>query len=105
MLFFPGQHLSIDSHVELGRRFGPLEAHPNLKNPFTEHPELFELAASAGGIADEWHTDLTFLQSPSMMSVLQMLTCPDTGGDTMWTNLNMAYDELSPPMRDLLDGP
>ncbi|MFB3105018.1 MAG: TauD/TfdA dioxygenase family protein, partial [Pseudomonadales bacterium] len=59
VLFFPAQTLTIDQHVEFGRRFGPLEGHPNLKNPFTEHDELFELAASHGGVADEWHTDLT----------------------------------------------
>ena len=54
VLFFPKQSLSVDEHVEFGRRFGPLEGHPNLKNPFTEHSELFELAASHGGVADEF---------------------------------------------------
>ncbi len=104
VLFFPGQTLTIAEHVAFGRHFGPLEAHPNLKNPFTEHPELFELAASQGGIADEWHTDLTFLASPSVMSILRMVKCPALGGDTMWTNLCAAYDELSPALRELCDG-
>ena len=53
VLFFPEQHLSVDDHVAFGRHFGVLEGHPNLKNPFTDHPELFELAASQGGVADE----------------------------------------------------
>ena len=94
VLFFPGQALSVEQHVALGRHFGPLEGHPNLKNPFTDHPELFELAASAGGIADEWHTDLTFLPEPSLMSVLHMVKCPPTGGDTLWTSLVAAYNSL-----------
>ena len=46
VLFFPEQPLSIEQHVALGRLFGPLEAHPHLKNPYTQHPELFELAAT-----------------------------------------------------------
>ena len=104
VLFFPAQALTQEQHVALGRHFGPLEAHPNLKNPFTKHPELFELAASHGGIADEWHTDLTFLASPSQMSILRMLKCPAVGGDTMFTNLCAAYDALSPPLRELCDG-
>ena len=58
--------------MALGHLFGPLENHPNLKNPFTQHPYLFELAASHGGIADEWHTDLTFLPSPSVMSMVTL---------------------------------
>jgi taurine dioxygenase len=104
VLFFPGQFLTLDQHVAIGGALGPLEAHPNLRNPFTEHPEIFELAASAGGIADEWHTDLTFLEQPSVCSVLHMVRCPTVGGDTMWTNLELAYEELSAPMRELCDG-
>jgi taurine dioxygenase len=104
VLFFPDQPLSIDEHVALGRRFGPLEGHPNLKNPYTQHPELFELAASHGGVADEWHTDLTFRDQPALMSILKMVKCPPHGGDTMWSNLCQAYDELSPPMQALCDG-
>ena len=30
VLFFPGQRLTEESHIELGRKFGDLEAHPNL---------------------------------------------------------------------------
>ena len=104
VLFFPGQFLTIEQHVAFGRHFGPLDRHPHLKNPFTEHPEVFELAASAGGVADEWHTDLTFLAEPSLCSILNMVRCPPVGGDTMWTNLERAYDELSAPLRDLCDG-
>lgn len=104
VLFFPDQTISVDQHVELGRQFGPLEGHPNLPNPFTAHNELFELAASHGGVADEWHTDITFRAEPALMSVLHMVKCPDTGGDTMWTSLYRAYDELSPPMQELCIG-
>ena len=104
VLFFPGQALAVDEHVAFGRHFGRLEGHPNLKNPYTEHPELFELAASAGGIADEWHTDLTFLPEPSLMSILHMVKCPSTGGDTMWTSLIAAFDALSPPMQEMCEG-
>ena len=83
VLFFPGQSITVDQHVELGSHFGVIESHPNLKNPYTEHDKVFELAASKGGIADEWHTDLTFMEEPSIMSVLHMVTCPEVGGDTM----------------------
>ena len=96
--------MAVGDHVAFAARFGPLEAHPNLKNSALDHPEIFELRASAGGIADEWHTDLTFMESPSVMSVLNMVTCPEVGGDTMWTNLCLAYEALSPPIQELCDG-
>jgi taurine dioxygenase len=104
VLFFPEQNPTVDEHVALGRRFGRLEGHPNLKNPFTQHPELFELVASQGGVADEWHTDITFRSDPAVMSILHMLKCPATGGDTLWSSLYAAYDELSEPMKELCEG-
>ena len=104
VLFFPGQHLDVEAHVAFGRRFGPLEAHPNLKNPFTQHPELFELAATHGGVADEWHTDLTFRPDPALLSVLQLKKAPALGGDTLWSSLYSAFEELSAPMRELCEG-
>lgn len=104
VLFFPEQEISVDEHVAFGEQFGPVEAHPNLKNPFTQHPKIFELAATQGGIADEWHTDITFEDEPSVLSVLHMVKCPPTGGDTMWTSLYAAYDELSTPMQEMCEG-
>ncbi|MFW6094042.1 MAG: TauD/TfdA dioxygenase family protein [Pseudomonadota bacterium] len=104
VLFFPDQHLDVDAHVDFGRRFGPLEAHPHLKNPYTQHPELFELAASHGGVADEWHTDLTFRPDPALLSILQLRKAPAVGGDTMWTSLYAAYDALSTPMKAFCEG-
>ena len=105
VLVFPDQHLGVEDHVALGEKFGALEgAHPNLRNPELDHPNVFELKASHGGIADEWHTDLTFTEAPPLMSILNMVVCPETGGDTMWTNLIAAYNDLSEPMQEMLDG-
>ena len=104
VLFFPDQFLDIDAHVALGEHFGTLDAHPNLENPFTQHPQVFELAASHGGVADEWHSDLSFSTEPSVMSILNMIECPEVGGDTLWANTTAAYAALSEPLRDLCAG-
>lgn len=104
VLFFPQQKLTLDEHVALGRLFGPLENHPNLDNPFTQHPEVFELAASHGGLADEWHSDISFQKQPSVMSILNMVTCPPVGGDTLWASASAAFDALSEPLQDLCLG-
>lgn len=105
VLFFPDQHLTPDAHIAFGRLFGRLEGHPNLATD-PERPEFFELRATdgAGGIADEWHSDLTFQDEPSIYSILHMRKCPAVGGDTMWANMYRAYDALSQPMKDLCEG-
>ena len=105
VLFFPGQHMSQDDHVAFGKPFGPLEGHPNLsERNISKHPEIFQLVGSQGGIADEWHTDLTFQDRPALMSILNMVQCPETGGDTMWTNLCAAFEALSPPLQEMCEG-
>lgn len=105
VLLFPDQRLSPDEHVALGQKFGELEgAHPNLAKPGMPSPHIFELKATEGGIADEWHTDLTFTEHPPLMSILNMVACPEAGGDTMWTDLIAAYNDLSEPMQEMLDG-
>jgi taurine dioxygenase len=104
VLFFPDQHPTPEEHVAFGRRFGKLEGHPHLRNPFSEQSEIFELAASRGGVADEWHSDLTFQAQPSVLAILHMVRCPAVGGDTMWANMYRAYEELSAPLRELCDG-
>lgn len=104
VLLFPGQDITLEGHVALGRQFGELEINPNLPGPEGAPPEVVELRASFGGIADEWHTDVTFLPQPSVMSILRYVTGPPLGGDTMWSNQCLAFSELSEPMQELLCG-
>jgi taurine dioxygenase len=104
VIFLPDQSPSPEAHIAFGRHFGHLEGHPNLSSESNLPPEIFELKATTGGVADEWHTDLTFQEKPALMSILHMVTCPETGGDTMWTSLYAAYNELSDPMKSLCEG-
>ena len=105
VLFFPGQRLSPDQHIAFGRHFGELEAHPHLRYE-SERPEFFELRATdgSGAVADEWHSDLSCTGRPSKLAILHARVVPEVGGDTMWANACKAYDELSPPLRELCDG-
>ncbi len=103
VLFFPNQHLTPEAHIAFGRHFGKLEGHPNVTGS-SKLAELFELRASRGAVADEWHSDLTCQPQPSVLAILNMITCPSVGGDTLWANMYKAYDELSPPLQDLCEG-
>ena len=104
VIFMPGQSPSPALHVEFGKRFSSLEGHPNLSSDDKLPREIFELKASKGGIADEWHTDLTFRSSPAIMSIMHIVKCPEVGGDTLWSSTYAAYDQLSSPMKDLCEG-
>jgi taurine dioxygenase len=104
VVFLPGQHLSPDAHRQLGGRFGELEVHPYISKLDEDHPEICVLNSDQGFIADVWHTDVTFAESPPQFSILNMREVPATGGDTMWTNQGLVYASLSEPIKQLLLG-
>jgi len=106
LLVFPGQHLDTARQVAFARRFGPLHVHPYVV-PLDGHPEVIEVVKEAGdrGIfGGTWHSDLTYLEKPMMGAVLHALEVPAAGGDTLFANMYLAYESLSPGLRRLLDG-
>ena len=57
----------------------------------------------APSIESRWHTDVTFVPNPPMGSILRGMVVPTYGGDTQWTNLVVAYEQLSAPLQRLCD--
>lgn len=104
VVFLPDQHLSPDAHRDLGRRFGEIEIHPFIAKLDEAHPEIVLLESDRGMIADVWHTDVTFSDSPPKFSILNVLKAPPVGGDTMWSNQHLVFESLSAPMQELLLG-
>jgi taurine dioxygenase len=105
VIFIVGQHrLTPAAHVAFGARFGELELHPYLPR-LDGQPEIVIIDSERGGKVDVWHTDMTFHQSPPIASILHLVAPPSGGGgDTMWTNQYLAYEQLSPPLRELIEG-
>lgn len=104
VLFFPDQHLDPEAHIEFATRWGQPEIHPFIPKLDDDHPEIVVLRAENGFVADVWHTDCTFESSPPPCSVLNAHVVPDCGGDTMWSNMYLAYERLAEPMKAMLDG-
>lgn len=104
VLFFRGQDLSIAGQASFAGRFGELEVRPMTEKLDDDHPEVTLLHSERGGRADVWHTDFTYSREPMLGAVLRYIEGPQYGGDTMWASLSAAYDALSVPMKELLDG-
>jgi alpha-ketoglutarate-dependent taurine dioxygenase len=104
VLFFPDQRLDPDQQAAFGRQFGELtEAHPILPALDAEHPEVLPIDSRLDK-ASFWHSDVTFMSTPPMGSILHAVVLPEVGGDTLWVSLQAAYDALSAPIRELCDG-
>src|SRR4051812_15665006 len=105
VIFFEDQHITPVQHRDFAARFGALHTHP-LYPGVPEAPELFVLDNHAGNPTDNdaWHTDVTFIETPPMASILYAKLLPPSGGDTLWSNMRAAYEGLSPAMREFLSG-
>jgi taurine dioxygenase len=106
VIFFRDQYLTPDEHKNFGRRFGTLNIHPQYV-PLEEHPEVLPVLKEPDetkNIGDVWHTDVSFLEQPSMGSILYAHEVPKAGGDTMFANQYLAYESLSEGMKEMLDG-
>jgi taurine dioxygenase len=103
VIFFEDQHLSPVQHRDFAARFGPLHTHP-LYPGVPEAPELFILDNHKDNPTDNdsWHTDVTFIETPPMASILYARHLPPSGGDTIWSNMKAAYEALSPAFREFL---
>ena len=104
VIFFRGQELDANGQVDFARRFGEVTtAHPTVPS-LPEHPEVLDLDYSRTvARANNWHTDVTFVDRPPLGSVLRALVIPPTGGDTIWANSVTAYQDLPEHLRNLAD--
>jgi len=104
VLFFRDQHISVEEHVGFARRFGELEVHPFTPNK-ASHPEVIELHNDREHPPriNIWHSDVTWRQAPSLGSILRARTLPEVGGDTLFANMEAAYEALDEATRAQID--
>ncbi|WP_322044831.1 TauD/TfdA dioxygenase family protein [Paraburkholderia sp. J67] len=97
VLFLRQQTLSRAEHVAFAERFGKLEDHP-VAGSHPDHPGLVQIYKTPEQPNDRyenaWHTDATWRAAPPMGAVLRCVECPPVGGDTMWANMALAYENL-----------
>jgi alpha-ketoglutarate-dependent taurine dioxygenase len=101
VVFLRDQRLDYASEVRFAERFGPLTlGHPTITSP-PDQPFLEAIDSKLGGPANQWHTDVTFVDRPPAFTFLHGVIIPPVGGDTIWANTVAAYDSLPPELRDL----
>ncbi len=105
VIFFEGQDATPGQQRDFAARFGELHVHP-LYDRNAEHPEIMVIDNHVDNPTDNnfWHTDVTFIETPPMGSILAARQLPPVGGDTMWSSTTAAYRALSEPMKRFLEG-
>ena len=106
VIFLRDQDMSMDAYLAFAEAFGAPAQYPMLPG-IPGYPMITQIAKlehernNFGGI---WHADTTYLECPPMGSMLYALEVPPYGGDTMFANQYLAYETLSEPLRNFLDG-
>lgn len=91
VIFFRDQHLTEDEQVAFGRRFGDLDAFPF--GPAGANPYILEIrhGKDSPGTENGWHTDVTWMEQPSLGSIAQCVVVPPIGGDTLFSDSYACY--------------
>lgn len=106
VIFFRDQTMTPQDLATLARKFGPLNIHPYVQ-PLPDAPEVFAIIKEPDDrhhFGSGWHTDLSYTEKPALATMLYGVEVPPHGGDTMFANMQRAYEALSPEMKRTVEG-
>jgi len=118
VVFFRDQHLDREQHTAFARHFGPIYTPPYASaKPIDGAPGLHRISAAEfqkhekdyraefkGEIQEFYHTDTSWRLVPSWGAVLRAVDLPPVGGDTIWVDAGLAYQQLPEEVKQRLDG-
>ncbi|WP_313385314.1 taurine dioxygenase [Pantoea sp.] len=105
VLFLRDQQLTPHQQRALAARFGDLHIHPVYPHADgVEEIIVLDTHRDNPPDNDNWHTDVTFIDTPPAVAILASKLLPESGGDTLWASGIAAYETLSAPIKTLLDG-
>jgi taurine dioxygenase len=105
VLFFRDQALAPAEFMAFARCIGKPIEYPFVKGieGFPEIIEVKKLEHEKINFGGLWHSDTAYLEQPPMASMLIAREVPPHGGDTLFANMYLAYETLSPGMKAVLE--
>ena len=113
LLLFRDQSVDEDKHRNLARLFGPLENLTDAGPDEAPPRPMVSNVASDGTLAGEsdlqllnlqsnfiWHTDSTFLATPSISNILISYLVPSAGGETEFVSTRVGWQRMPEALRD-----
>lgn len=97
------QPMTLEQHIEFGRRLGPLHVHPAYADK--EHPEALRIHTDENSrftAGESWHSDVSCELEPPAVSILRIEVTPSCGGDTAYASMYRAFETLSDTMQEIL---
>ena len=106
VLFFRDQPLAPAQFMAFAQQFGEPVEYPMVKGleGFPNIIEVKKLEHERSAFGAIWHSDTVYLERPPMASMLVAREVPPIGGDTLFANMYLAWESLSPGLQQLLAG-
>lgn len=98
--------LSPTALLAFAKSWGDVHFYPYMTG-LSERPEVFEIVTAPDArrvFGNRWHSDQMYDPHPVKATVLYACELPPVGGDTIFSNLELAYDALSDRMKAMLAG-
>jgi taurine dioxygenase len=105
--------LTPEMHIDFAKSFAPADD-ANFVSFYghDKHSQIVVLSnetqdgkpSETRDIGWNWHADLTYTLRPSSGAVLHAQAVPEVGGDTLFTNMRLAYERLSPAYQRMIEG-
>ena len=102
VIFFRDQNITAEEQLTLGRHFGPLEKHVYVKGR-EDYPEIVRIVKKPNEKnqwGENWHSDVSYNVKPTKAVILRSIKIPPVGGDTMFANMELAWETLDEKIKD-----
>ncbi len=105
VIFFREQNMSPEEQINLAKLFGPVEEHAYVKG-LEGYPEITRLIKDAeekNQWGEGWHSDVSYNETPTKAVVLKSIKIPPVGGDTVFSNMELAWETLDEELKKIVE--
>ena len=101
-IFFRDQKITEEEHMALAEKFGPLETHAYVKglDKFPEIVRIIKTEDEKNQWGENWHSDVSHNVKPTKAVILKSIKIPPVGGDTCFSNMELAWDSLDEKIKE-----
>ena len=102
VIFFRDQPITKEQQIALAEKFGPLETHAYVKG-LDNYPEIVRIIKGKeekNQWGENWHSDVSYNSKPTKAVILKSVKIPPVGGDTCFSNMELAWETLDPKIQE-----
>ena len=104
VIFFRNQDITHQEQINLSKCFGPIEKHAYVKG-LQDFPEILRIVKEPyekNNWGENWHSDVSYNLEPTLAVILKSVTIPPIGGDTMFANMELAWETLDKSLKEVV---